>query len=221
MTINLFKKSVLGKIFTLIIFTSFLVFNSCSAQEHKVFKSKDVSDDTLSTARDLKSPYIVEDRNNQLLMKYIYSGKSEAMAINYVIGLCIGNIERYCHYLPDIPPHKLNEAPIVYGKYWKEIEPLYTKVLSATRVAISDYPKSAILFEQSSILKCRIGDVGGAIQDMLTAITFGPNAWRYMRLGFYYELNNEFAKACENLKKARDLGQPINQSRINEACERQ
>lgn len=221
MAITFFKNSVLEKVCTSIILTSFLLLNSCSAQQNKIFKYKDVNDDPLSNAQDLKSPYNVEDINNKLLKKYIYSGKSEVNAINYVIGICIGNIERYCDHLPDIPSHKLNEAPIVYGKYWKEIEPLYTQVLAATRFAISDYPKSAILFENSSVLKCRVGDVEGAIKDMLTAISVEPNGWRYMRLGFYYELNNEFAKACENLKKARDLGQNINQSRINEACDRQ
>ena len=207
-----------GKFIKLIIIFSMFI-GSCEGQKH-VYTDKDLINDTLSRALMFSSPYEVEMRNTALLNKYVYPGNSSEGTISMAIGFCVGNIERYTGQLPESRSRRLNEAPEVFGKRWEQIEPLYTKVLAAIRSAILDHPQSAILFEHSALLKCTINDLAEAIRDMLIAIKLKPTSYRYLKLGFFYELDNQLTKSCESLRKARDLGASIDQSTIRRVCNR-
>jgi tetratricopeptide (TPR) repeat protein len=196
-----------------------LFFSACKSK-NRTYTLDDVMNDTLTESRMFANAFEVEQRNSKLYAKYIYSNKSNVKAIFDVISLSIGNIERYIGQLPETRTHKLNEAPAVYGKRWHQIEPLYLKTLSAIRIAIQNNPQAGILYEKSAHVKCTIDDLEGAIQDLLTAIRLDPNCSDcYEHLGYYYELNNEFSKACESLRKARDLGAEIQQSDIRLVCD--
>jgi len=206
--------------FFVCLFTIFfvLLFSMCKSKTGP-YTINDVNNDTLTEGHIYYNSYDVEIRNNQLFNKYIYSNKSDVKAAYNIISLSIGNIERYTGQLPEVRSSRLNEAPLVFRNHWSQIEPLYLKVLAATRIAIKDHPESSGLYKHSADVKCTINDVPGAISDMLTAIRLNPtDGDSFEMLGYYYELNNEYDKACESLRKARDLGEEIRQSNIEEVC---
>jgi len=208
-----------GKHFVGLYATSIILLFSMCKSPNRAYTIDDVYKDTLTEGHTYYNSYEVEKRNNQLFNKYIYSNKSDRKAAYNIISLSIGNIERYTGQLPEVRAHRLNEAPIIFRNHWRQIEPLYLKVLAATRTAIKDHPESSGLYKHSADVKCTINDVHGAIQDMLMAINLNPtDGDSYEMLGYYYELNNEFTKACESLRKARDLGEEIRQSDIEEVC---
>lgn len=198
-----------------------LVSFACK-NKNRIYTADDVIKDTLTEAHTFSNSIEVEERNNQLFMKYVYTNNSNEGALYWMFGLAIGNIERYIHgAFPESRSHKLNEAPAVYGSRWAQIEPLYLKLLSAIRTALKDHPSSSTLYEHSADVKCTINDLKGAIADMLMAIRLNPTSSKcHELLGYYYELDNDLPKACEYLRKARDLGAEIRQADILEVCDK-
>lgn len=72
---------------------------------------------------------------------------------------------------------------------------------------------------RSSIYEDQMNDKNRAIEDLLSALSFDPkNSYAYYQLADIYRSIGEKSKACENYRKAADLGVEVAYEIISEYC---